>query len=238
MLYSVFGNDRDKAGKKARELAQSLREKRNDAVFVHLTEDDVTPEKIQEVIGGQGLFEQKLIVFLDRIGEKKANKELLVSALPDIKSSQNIFLLLEGQVDARLKTQLEKFSEKAQEFSAPKEVKEEFSLFQITDAYGARDKKRLWYLYEEALKRGVEVEQVHGMLFWQAKNLLLAKQEKDAKSAGLNPFVFSKASLYAKKFTDDEVLQHIASLVDVYHRSRRGEVEFELELERMILAEL
>ena len=63
MLYAILGNDRDKAGKKARELVMSLREKKPDASYLAIGDEELTESRLVELLGGQGLFENKLIVF-------------------------------------------------------------------------------------------------------------------------------------------------------------------------------
>ena len=105
----------------------------------------------------------------------------------------------------------------------------------MTDALGARNQKRLWTLYQKAIRAGVVEEELHGLIFWQIKSMLLALSAPDATSAGLNPFVYSKAKGYAKNFTLDELKNLSSRLIKMYHQAHRGEVDFASELEKFFL---
>lgn len=236
MIYAVFGNDFDRARNKAEELLTSLRVKKPDASLVRVTEENVSENLLQELMQVQGLFAEKSIVFLDRVLDTKVGKEILLSQLKEMKESVNIFILLEKNLDAKTKEKIEKSAEKVQEYSIKEEKKAPtFSIFTLTDAYAAKDKKATWLSYQAARESGAEEEQIHGILFWQIKNIQLAKRTKSAADAGLNPYVFSKASLATKKFSDEEVERGIVQLSDMYHAARRGEIDFEAELERFLL---
>jgi hypothetical protein len=66
--------------------------------------------------------------------------------------------------------------------------------------------------------------------------MLLATLAKDAKESGLNPFVYSKAKNYAKNFTLPELKKISSQLVKMYHQAHRGEVNFEMALEKFFLS--
>ena len=108
-------------------------------------------------------------------------------------------------------------------------------MFAMTDALGARNQKRLWTLYQQALRHGVVNEELHGILFWQVKSMLLAALSKDVKESGLNPFVYGKAKNYAKNFTLSELKKISSQLVTMYHQAHRGEVDFDIALEKFFL---
>jgi hypothetical protein len=91
-------------------------------------------------------------------------------------------------------------------------------------------------LYQQAVRHDVVPEELHGILFWQVKSMLLATLSKDAKESGLNPFVYSKAKNYAKNFTLDELKKISSQLVAIYHQAHRGEVDFDLALEKFFLS--
>jgi len=94
----------------------------------------------------------------------------------------------------------------------------------------------LWTLYQQALRHGVVSEELHGVLFWQVKSMLLAMLSKDAKESRLNPFVYSKAKNYAKNFTLPELKKISSQLITMYHRAHRGEVDFDVSLEKFFLS--
>jgi hypothetical protein len=241
MIYLFYGRDTDKARSKAGAITESLLQKRKNASFFKLNSDTWQETAFQEYVGGQGLFVQKYIVFLDRLFEKKEIKDFVLGRLKELKESENIFIILEGVLDKASITKFEKHSEKVQSFGETDEAvgkkikKAEFNIFSITDALGARNQKRLWTLYQQALRNNVVSEELHGILFWQVKSMLLALLSKDVKESGLNPFVYSKAKNYAKNFTLSELKNISSSLIQMYHRAHRGEVDFESELEKFFL---
>jgi DNA polymerase III delta subunit len=248
MLYFLYGSDKDKARSKAQSLVDSLLTKKPDASFFKVTEETFNEANFEEYIGGQGLFSNKYIVLADGVlskastglnkETKNAIKDYIVSKLKEIHESDNIFIFRDGEIDKALLAKIEKNAEKVQEFAAKNEVKEniEFNIFSLTDALGRRDKKSLWNLYEQALRKNIEAEQIHGTLFWHMKSLRLAAMSNTAKEAGLNPFVFTKAKTFLKNFTIDEIDQFSKNLVTLYHEARRGTHELETALERWILS--
>ena len=64
MFYFLHGEDKDKARKKAHELIDGLVKKRPNASFFKVDSENFSLGKLEEMIGGQGLFESKQIVFL------------------------------------------------------------------------------------------------------------------------------------------------------------------------------
>lgn len=237
MLYFLYGSDKDKARQKAADLVAALQKKKPDASFFKLTRDNWNEGSFEEYIGGQGLFENKYIVLADGLFEDKANKEFIVKRLSDLHESQNVFIFREGELDKATLTKVEKNSEKVQEFALKEtgEVKDEFKIFTLTDALGRRDRKSLWMLYQGAKNADVEDEQIHGILFWQIKNMLLAQKSKTAKEAGLNPFVFSKAQGFGKNYRDGELSKMSSQLIHLYHDARKGIHDLDVALEKWIL---
>lgn len=82
---------------------------------------------------------------------------------------------------------------------------------------------------------GVSDEEVHGMLFWQMKTMLLVEASGNAKEAALNPFVYKKAKGFVQHFSKEELHSHTTALVELYHEARRGRYELGSALERFIL---
>lgn len=237
MLYFLYGSDKDKARQKSADLVIALQKKKPDASLFKLTDENFEEGSLDEYIGGQGLFENKYIVLADGLMDDKGRREMLAKRLGDIKESQNIFIFREGEIDKATKTKVEKHAEKVQEFTIEEKKKQldEFKIFTLTDALGRKDRKGLWMLYREAKQEDVEDEQIHGILFWQIKNMILATECKSAKEAGINPFVFSKAQGFARNFPLGELKKKSSELISLYHDARRGVHDFDSAMERWIL---
>lgn len=242
MFYFLYGEDRDKARKKAHELIDGLTKKRPNAAFFKVDSENFSFGKLEEMIGGQGLFESKQIIFLDNILAEKEIKEAVLGKTKEIAESPNAFVFLERKVDKATLGKVEKTAEKVQEFKVTTSAGlagrpiERFDVFSLTDVFGRRDKKNLWALYQEALSRNIAPEEINGVLFWQLKSMLVASRAKDSSESGLKPYVFQKSKSFARNYTEEEMKKMSSALVSVYHDSRRGIHDFEIALERFILS--
>jgi len=185
---------------------------------------------------GQGLFSSKSIIVLDRVFGNEEGKEVILARLKDIAASENVFVLFEGGLDKKTLTKLEKHAEKSQGFDTKETKTERFNVFSLTDALGKRDRRALWVKYQQAKLSGVSDEEIHGVLFWQIKTMLLAAMSGSASEANLNPFVYKKSRGFLKNYTRPELSAFSASLVRLYHDARRGKHELGVALERFILS--
>ncbi len=238
MIYLLYGQEVERARVKAHELVDSLLKKKPDASFFKLDLENWQEAAFDEYVGGQGLFVQKYIVFFDMLFQNKEVKEYIVDRIKVLKESDNIFIILESTLDKATLTKFEKNSQKVQEFGSNEKVakkKDEFNMFSMTDALGSRNRGKLWTLYQKAVRSDAVAEEIHGMLFWQIKSMILAEVSKDAKEAGLNPFVYSKAKGYAKNFKQEELKNISSTLVQMYHNAHKGIVNFDNELEKFLL---
>jgi len=215
MIYFLHGTDIDKGRSKAHELVDSLLKKKPDASFFKMDAEIFDEARLQEYAGGQGLFESKYIIFLDRLCEKKEIKESFLEHLKTLSESQNIFIVLEGKLDKVSSGKIEKKSEKTQEFLLPEKQKEDYNAFALADAMGKRDRRNTWVLYRKAIDKGEAPEALHGMMFWKVKTMLTAGY----------PGAYSKEELYGLA----------ERLISVYHDARRGVHELETGVEGLLL---
>jgi len=239
MLYAFYGDNADETRTKARGLIDSLLAKREGSLVFRVTPDIWSETMLQEYLGGQGLFVQKYIVWLDGIFEDKDMRDQVHEFLPEMKVSQNIFVILENKFDAATLKDVKKYAEKIVEIEGKKVPAErEFSIFTLADALGARDKKEAWLLYRKAIDLGMPPESIVGTLFWQTKMILLAHKARTAAEAGVNDFPFSKAKRYAQNYSLDETRALSSKLISLYHDAHRGKVNFEIGLEQLMLEAL
>jgi DNA polymerase III delta subunit len=247
-LYSNGGKDSShNAAQKAASLAADLLKKKPDASLFSLTEENWNDSAVDEYTGGQGLFSNKYIVLIRDILE---NKELKVSFLDKIElfaESPNIFIVSSGSIDKASLKKIEKYAEKVQEIvskltsfdTKSGEKSSGFggsnSVFALADALGTRNKKTLWILYRQAVDEGKAPEEIHGILFWQVKSMVIATRTKSAEESGLNPFVYQKSKRYSVNFSEKELHELLENLVKIYHNSHRGIHEFETSMERLLL---
>jgi DNA polymerase III delta subunit len=239
MLYIFHGSEIDTSREKAHSLLNSLRTKKPDAAFIRVEADQWNTEMVRSHLESQGLFSNKYIVFLDRVTEKAEARDGLLELLSEMKTSPNIFIVLEGVVKAELKKAFAANAEKVVESEKPAsskfEAKKEFNVFALADAVGSRDAYKSWSIYREAVDSGMEAEAIIGTLFWQVKSLKLVQGASSAAETGLNPFVFSKSKKYAGNFSKDEIDLLLNKLITIYHDAHRGVVDAELATERLML---
>ena len=236
MLYLLYGTDADQSRAKARELLESLEKEKPDALVFRIEPGKWGEMHLEELIGGQGLFEKKLLIFADRLFENEEAKEKIEKNLEEIGKSDNIFIFLEQKVLKPLLLKITEVAEKVQEFASSEgKKKPEFNIFSLTDAFGRRDKKHLWVLYQKALQTDAVPEEIHGILFWQLKSMLLASGAKTAGETGVAPFVFTKAKNFLKNYSVPELQALSSKLVRLYHDAHRGIHNFPIALERFIL---
>lgn len=239
MLYVYHGSEIRESGEKARALASSLRAKRPDAAYEKVDADSWDPAIIESHLGGQGLFSSKYIVFVDRVTENAEAKEALSGLMPAMQESGNIFIVLEGKLNADLKKAVMKSAEKSVE-SEPKVKKNFFAdsgpnVFALADALGSREPFKAWSVYRQIIDVGVEPENILGTLFWQAKSMALAAGAKSATEAGLSPFVYTKAKRGAGNYSSEELGRLLSDLITLYHDGHRGRRDLELGTERLLL---
>jgi len=248
MFYLFYGTDAARARARMHEILEAGKKKRPDAEIFRVEGSAFQAGMIDEWSGGMGLFERKLIVVLDRAFENKEAAEAIVDRAEALGASENMILILEGKLDKKTLTKLEKYAYKAEAFDEKKEParsggsggagsRGDFNVFALTDALGARDRKQLWALFAKSQFREIAPEEISGVLFWQAKAMLLAG-EPDATpaSTGLSPFVFGKSKNYAKNFSPKELRDLSLKLVSIYHDAHRGLGDFPIALERLALS--
>ena len=239
MLYLFYGEDGDKSRAKVQKLTESLLKKKPDAELFRLEDDTLTAAALEQCTESQGLFAKKFIVVLDHTFSNSDSKDEVLGSIQAIAESPNIFILLEGKIDKRTLTKLEKHAEKSQVADETKKKgakRDAFNVFTLTDALGRRDRNKLWALYQTALGEGKVPEELHGLLFWQVKSMLLAASHRTAAAAGLKPFVYTKAKRFTENYSGKELQALSNGMVRTYHEARRGEYDLATGLERLILA--
>lgn len=236
MIFLLYGTDNMQARKKLNDLIDKLLSRKPDAMLIRITYENFDKEQFLNTIDSQGLFESHSIIVLDSVFKNPEGKETVLDSLKELSESGNIFVVLEEKIDKKTLTKISKHSEKVQEFTELK-IKEEksFNIFLLSDAIGERNKKKLWTLYIKGKMNNISDEEMHGILFWSCKSMLLAQCSDTAKEAGLNPFVFKKNERFAKNYSEDDLKKLSSRLVNLYHDARRGIEPLDTALERFIL---
>ncbi len=249
MLYLLHGTDFKKSREKLHIMVDSLLKKKPDASFFKLDISNFSESQLDEFILSQGLFEQKYIVQMDGLLENIKTRDFVMDKIKEISESDNIFVFIEENLTKPVLKKVEKVAHKVQEFGSVAKASGrkfgviggseldlgEFNIFDLADAFGRRDKKNLWVLYQKAKMRNIPDEEIHGIINWQLRSVLVAKKSKDIKESGLKPFVYNKSLRFAGNFQEVELETLSSKMVSIYHDARRGLVEFGVEMERFVL---
>lgn len=172
-----------------------------------VNKNDFDPVQIESFYSGAGLFFNKCIVVFMDVFEKEEAYDFLFQKLDFLRDSENIFVFLEGKLK---KAEIDSFKKSRAEiniFEIPKEKKELYNNFLLTYDFEKRDKLNLWLHFREAIDLGVGMEELIGVLFWKAKDMILKKNFSKFKKEELENFASKISYLLPearKKGIDDE----------------------------------
>ena len=236
MIYVYWGSDTKRTGDALMGAVTKLRTRVPDAHIERIT-DEVEVLDLESFLVSAGLFHAARVVILDGVFANSEHKKEIMENLKELAASEHVFFIREEKLLAAELKKLETHAKAVVQHEVRGGAKKEpFNTFSVADALLSKDKKQLWLRLSEAFRKGSEAEELHGILFWGAKNLALAMTSKDAADSGLNPFVYKKAKAALSKFTMSEVKALVAVLAELPHKARREGVELEYALELFALS--
>ncbi len=237
MIYVIYGPDRPNLLTEAKSLIEAQRKKYPDLTVYNFSCPDYSSAELEEKLIGQMLFASKFAVVLD--GFLAPLESVIEKTFSTLSESPNLYLFTSDKVDAKLLKQLAGLRATVKKLSPAKdeilEKKNNFNPFALADALGERDRKRAWTLFVEALSRGFAPEEMFWKLVWKVKTMLLVQVTPDPNTLNLKPFVISQSKRHGQNFTLAELKKLSSRLVHLWHDSRLGLIDFELNLERLIL---
>lgn len=237
MIFLLHGTNTFKSRAKLNDLIKKLLDRKPNAMLIRFDDESFGKSEFLDQIDSQGLFESNSIIVLDNVLKNTEGEESILKNLKELKNSGNVFIVLEEKIDKKTFTKISKFTEKVQEFNLEKKYKKnKFNIFALSDALGSRDRRKLWVLYQTCKNNNISDEEIHGILFWSLKSLILSKNSKIPAEAGLNPFVFKKNLRFSSNYSDRELEDLISKLINLYHDSRRGVKSLDIALEQFVLS--
>jgi DNA polymerase III delta subunit len=195
----------------------------------HFYSDDFEEKSFENIVPvNTGLFGERECFVLHNVTRDIPLKTIL----KDYASSEHILIFSEESILKKDRTAFEKIGANIKEF-AKEEKKEEkkVNTFALADFLGEKNKKNLWLAFREAIESGESPESIHGILFWQMKNLALVKAG-DTKE--MSPYVARKNEVFARNWTTEEIQNFASQLTKIYH-TRDTYSTLEIEIEKMIL---
>jgi len=159
-----------------------------DTEILFISRNDFNKMQIESLYSGAGLFSAKSTVVFSNILEYEETRDFALDHLEEMGNSENTFIFLEGKLNKPILDAFRKARAELNVFELPKEKKEKFNNFLLANAFGDRDKLNLWVYYRQAVDLGVGLEELTGVLFWKAKDMLLKKNFGKFTEAELQDF--------------------------------------------------
>ena len=212
MLHLFVGTDR-KAAREAMDAQITTHWRDRERIAVS---DASELADLEMSMRGGGLFGSVRVVVLDSVLGNESMRETVLANLSALKTSEDVFFLLEEKVDAATKKQVGKYAESVAVFDEAKVAKNDNSAFGLANALRRGDKKALWVGMMREFAQGKAPEMIHGLLFWAAKQALLSSKQGTRE--------YERAKML------------VASLAELPHESRRMGFELEYALERFALS--
>lgn len=172
MLYLFAGADTKKKLEALERFTVSLRKS---AEVFSINKDNFFPDQIESLYSGAGLFGDRCAVLFENILEDEEAGEFLLSRLDAFHDSENHFVFLEGKP---LKATLDAFKKARAElnvFELPVLKKEKWNNFTLANALREKNKLSLWISFRQAINHGATLEELAGILFWKAKDMIIKK---------------------------------------------------------------
>lgn len=236
MLYIITGEYGARIDKINKDIL-SVRKEGDTVERIESSKFDEMP--ISETTKQGSMFGNKsFFVFTDLLSLKDREEKLLDHA-KDMVESNNVFILHETKILKLILNKLEKaggeiIEIKKEKLEGKRKVyqDEPFNLFLLTEALGEKNKKKLWILFREAVEKGSPIEEIHGLLNWQVKNMIMVKTEDG--NPDMHPFAYRKTSQFAKNFEMQDLQKLSGDLVRIFHERETG-IPLEMKIEGFIL---
>ena len=172
MIYLFCGDDAKNKHENYEKFIKTLSAK-TETFFIG--KNDFDPVQTESFYSGSGLFFTKCAVVFTNIFEKEETLNFILNKLTLLGESPNTFVFLEGKLNKPVLDAFKKARAEINVFELSKERKEKFNSFLLANALGDRDKLHLWIYFRQALENDVSMEELIGVLFWKAKDMLLKK---------------------------------------------------------------
>ncbi len=235
MVYFIYGNDLVKIRERFQALAVKFIEKEN-CVRVDLIADNFSEPSFNGFVKGESLFGQSFLVVLRGVFENQAFAGFLLASLKKCRESENIFIFLEESPDEECLLALKKHASGCWKFDLPmgQDKKQDAAkeLFVLCDRLAFRKRHESWLLFQEAVLKGMPIEEIFWKILWQIKTLLIVKSGDKAE---FKPYFYNKTKKASELFTSEDLCRYSADLINLYHDSRYGFSDLEIGLERFIL---
>jgi hypothetical protein len=186
MLYLFSGDDAENKIPSYEKFIKSI-PAGTETFFMNRNDFDQT--QIESLYSGAGLFFSKCAVIFQNIFEREETQDFILKKLEFMGQSDSSFIFLEGKLNKPILDAFKKARAELNIFELPKEKTEKFNNFLIANAFEKKDKLNMWIYFRQAIDRGVEMEELIGVLFWKIKDMLLRKSFNKFSEQQLKTFI-------------------------------------------------
>lgn len=215
------------------------RHKRKDCINRILAEAKAVPQHIYGQDGDAQDLYHKVHLDTGLFGELEvyvihdAAAMLSAKECADYARSDNLFIFSEESAPKKVKDLFVKVDAHIDDFGKEKAKQEvKMNIFSLADAFARRDRKQLWLLFQTASAEA-SPEEIHGILFWQLKNLILVKTAKGELS--MNPYVLKKNQAFVQAWSLAELHDLSRRFLKIFHE-RDSYRSLSSDLEMVILS--
>ena len=185
MLYLFSGEDAERKRLAHEKFMKTIPKV---AEIFSIGKNDFNPLQIESFYSGPGLFFKTCAVVFSGILENAEAREFILSKLDRMGESENYFIFLEGQLPKTILDDFKKARAELNVFEKEGKREERFNSFLLANALAQKDKLGLWIYFRQAITAGVSLEELIGVLFWKAKDMLLKKNFGKFSEAELQNF--------------------------------------------------
>ncbi len=185
MIYLFSGDDAKTKHKNYEEFIKSIP---SGTEIFFMNKNDFDRMEVESFYSGSGLFFEKCVVAFDNVFEREENLDFILEKLPLISNAPNDFVFLESKLPKFVVDSFKQVRAEINTYELPKKKKEKYNNFLLADAFGDRNKLLLWIYFRQAMDLGVGMEELIGVLFWKAKDMLLKKNFSKFKEEELQNF--------------------------------------------------
>ncbi|MES2023485.1 MAG: hypothetical protein V4439_02265 [Patescibacteria group bacterium] len=202
MIYLFSGDD----AKNKRLAYDKFLKQYKDIEIFYINKSDFNEMQIESFYSGAGLFFSKCLVVFNNVFEKEEIQDFILDKLDLIKESANDFVFLEGKLNKPVLDAFKKARAELNIFELSKQAKEKYDNFILADDFYRKDKLNLWIHFRQAMDVGVGMEELIGVLFWKAKDMLLKKNLGKFSETELKNFASKISYLLpeARKYGKDD----------------------------------
>ncbi|HUX81156.1 MAG TPA: hypothetical protein VMV38_02460 [Candidatus Paceibacterota bacterium] len=227
MIYLFYGTDAAKVRQKAFEWVGKARAKEPNVAYIRLAREELSRATLEDTVSAGGLFVKRLLILIDdpfpvvrstdeEVQEENAVGSVFEEYIDRLVESDNAIVVLAPRLPSLKAKKLHAKAKLAYVFDTPAaRVDARGWNSGLVNALAARSRDKLWLEINRALRQGDAPEMIHGLLHWEARDLLL------------------KGS---RTWTPDAARKLSLDLIELLQSSRRGGLDLSRALEYFALS--